>query len=252
MRRSLLACVLALFGWAFAQSTALAADSGGPFRDWAAVVIAGDWRAHEGQSTEAFENVRRDVGAALLKAGFSAENLREYSLRPSNSPVTTPDQVAAGFAETARKATGGCLFYISSHGSPAGAVYGPNDTLTPKTLNRMLTEACGSRPTVAIISACFSGVFVPPLSGPNRMVLTAARADRSSFGCGEKDRYPFFDACVLESLPKSADFMILAQAVKACVVQREDEQDMAPPSEPQTFVGGELRMMLPLMRFDRP
>lgn len=249
--RTLLAGVLALFGWIAAHSAASAAEADRAFSDWAAVVVAGDWRANTGKPTEAFENVRRDVGAAFVTAGFSPENVRQYSLRPSESP-TTPDQVAAGFAEAARRARGGCLFYLSSHGSPHGAVYGPDETLAPKTLNRMLSEACGGRPTVAVISACFSGVFVEPLAAPNRMVLTAARRDRSSFGCGEKDRYPFFDACVLDSLPKSADFLALAQAVKACVVKREDEQDMAPPSEPQTYVGSELRLTLPLMRFDGP
>ena len=60
-----------------------------------------------------------------------------------------------------------------------------------------------------IISACFSGVFVPALAGPNRMVLTAARPDRSSFGCGEADKYPYFDQCVLESMPHAADFAAL-------------------------------------------
>ena len=72
---------------------------------------------------------------------------------------------------------------------------------------------------MVIISACFSGVFVPPLAGPNRMVLTAARPDRTSFGCGEEDRYPYFDTCMLDQLPKAHDFAVLGPAVQACVRQ---------------------------------
>ena len=30
------------------------------------------------------------------------------------------------------------------------------------------------------------------------MVLTAARPDRTSFGCGEADKYPYFDDCFLQ------------------------------------------------------
>jgi hypothetical protein len=100
-----------------------------------------------------------------------------------------------------------------------------------------------------VISACFSGVFVPTLAGSRRMVMTAARPDRSSFGCGDKDRYPFFDACVLESLPQSDDFLALSRLVKACVARRETEQHLAPPSEPQTAVGAEMQALLPFLKF---
>ena len=54
--------------------------------------------------------------------------------------------------------------------------------LRPGVLANMLDRTCGKRPTVVIISACFSGVFLPALASSNRMVLTAARPDRTSFG----------------------------------------------------------------------
>jgi len=101
-----------------------------------------------------------------------------------------------------------------------------------------------------IVSACFSGVFVPVLEGPNRMVLTAARPDRSSFGCSESDKYPYFDACMLQVLPTVHDFVALGPAVQDCVAQREVETGMRPPSEPQFFVGPQLRPILPLMAFE--
>ena len=99
---------------------------------------------------------------------------------------------------------------------------------------------------MVIVSACFSGVFVPALAGANRMVLTAARPDRSSFGCGEADKYPYFDQCVLESLPHSADFATLGRTVQACVAARETKEGMKPPSEPQLYIGGGLKPLLPL------
>ena len=53
---------------------------------------------------------------------------------------------------------------------------------------------CQARPTVVVISACYSGIFVDGLAAPNRMIMTAARRDRSSFGCSEDATYPYFDA----------------------------------------------------------
>ncbi|MEJ0064365.1 MAG: C13 family peptidase [Caulobacteraceae bacterium] len=116
-------------------------------------------------------------------------------------------------------------------------------------MDRLITDSCGRRPTVVIISACFSGVFVPALADNNREILTAARPDRSSFGCSESDKYPYFDACMLKVLPTAHDFVALGPAVQACVAQRETETGMRPPSEPQFFVGAKLRPILPLMAF---
>ena len=79
------------------------------------------------------------------------------------------------------------------------------------------------------------------------MVLTAARPDRSSFGCGETDRYPYFDECFLSSMPGAATFPALAVAVQGCVAKREIKEGMKPPSEPQLFIGGALRPLLPLL-----
>ena len=79
--------------------------------------------------------------------------------------------------------------------------------LPPQIMDQMISSACGRRPTIVIISACFSGVFVPALADANRMILTAARPDRSSFGCSESDKYPYFDACMLKVLPSAHDFV---------------------------------------------
>jgi len=213
-----------------------------PFAHWAAVIVSGDDRAaHVDAPTETFDNARRDVARALVARGFSPANIAQYSVEPGQHPDTRPGlatlpAIAAGLRRLAAQAPDGCLVYLTSHGSPDGAVLG-EWLIPPRSLARLIGGACGGRPTVAVISACFSGVFVPALRGPNRLVLTAARRDRSSFGCGESDRYPFFDGCVLESLPVSADFVVLAARTRACVARREREEGMSPPSEPQTSVG---------------
>lgn len=243
-----LACLAGLW---FAALAAPAAAR--PFDDWAAVVVAGDWHAHSGGPSEAFDNARRDVSIALEKAGFQPQNLREFSVRPERYKVpglgkSDPEQIYNTLGELTERAKGGCLFYVSSHGSPGGVVV-DDKILPPGVLGAMLDRTCGQRPTVVILSACFSGVYVPVLAGPNRMVLTAARPDRTSFGCGEADKYPYFDTCFLESMPGAHDFPALGRSIQACVADRELKTGMKPPSEPQLWVGPGLKPILPLYGF---
>ncbi len=225
-----------------------------PFGDWAAIVVAGDFHGSGGGPTEAFDNARRDVSKELQRLGFQAQNMRQFSVRPTRykeAPIKSePRAIYENLADLAGKARSGCLLYFTSHGAPQGVVI-DNQILTPGILGRIIDAACPNRPTIVIMSACYSGVFVRPLAQANRMILTAARPDRTSFGCGEDNIYPFFDDCVLKSSPSAKDFAALAGAVKTCVAVREVAEGMRPPSEPQIWIGGELRPMLPLYAFPR-
>lgn len=238
----------ALLFW-LAPQAALA----GPFSDWAVVVVAGDFHAHGPEETEAFDNARRDVTSALISRGFAAENIRQFSARPDHFPEPRPgpdnfDGIMSSLGEVARTAQGGCLIYFSSHGAPQGILLG-DALLPPAELANAVAGVCGQRPTVVVLSACFSGVFVPAMSGPNRMILTAARPDRTSFGCGVDNRYPFFDDCFLQSLPQASDWVDLGPRVQSCVSNMEATQGMSPPSEPQLWIDPGIRPMLPLYRF---
>jgi hypothetical protein len=224
----------------------------GAFSDWAAVLVAGDFHAHSGGPSEAFDNARRDMTRELEAAGFSPANIQQFSVRPEryrDEPVmlSQPGLIRSRLVTLADRARGGCLVYFTSHGSPAGLVVGER-LLSPAGLARIVDDACRRRPTVVIVSACFSGVFVTPLSRPDRMVLTAARPDRSSFGCGESDKYPYFDTCLIQTLPQSADFVQLGGDVQTCVAAREKATHMAPPSEPQLFVGPQFLPLAPFYR----
>jgi hypothetical protein len=217
-----------------------------------AAIVAADWRTSAGEPIQAFDNARRDLTAGLLGAGFSRTNMVDYTLRPDTEPVTTAAEATAGIGEATARATRGCLLYFSSHGGPQGMVFGPDRMLTPTSMATLVRGWCQDRPTVVVISACFSGIFVDALSGPNRMVMTAARRDRSSFGCSEDAVYPYFDGCVISSLPTASDFIALANATRACVKAREEAEELAPGSEPQVFIGGNMQLLLPTLRFTPP
>jgi hypothetical protein len=225
------------------------------FANWAVVVVAGDFHAHSGVPTEAFDNARRDVTQALIKAGFDPKHLQQFSVRPQNYPgenllPSDPGLIDNTLISLAQQAKDGCLIYFSSHGNTEGILVGDR-LLSPGELASMVDQACGQRPTVVILSACFSGVFVKPVTDSNRAVFTAARQDRTSFGCGESDRYPYYDDCILSSFPKVGDFQALATATRDCVAAKEIATGMKPPSEPQISVGAGLRPMLPFYTFSK-
>ena len=227
--------------------------SAGAFGNWAAIVVAGDDHAHSGATSEVFDNARRDLVKALIAKGFSPDNVRQFSIRPERYPndgaqKTDSLPIAKQLESLAQNARDGCLVYFTSHGSPQGIIVGDR-YWTPNIMAAVIDDACGARPAVVIIAACFSGVFVPLLADPNRMILTAARPDRASFGCGETDRYTYFDACVLQEIGGAHDFGVLGRLVQACVARHEQEMHAEPPSEPQLDIGAALRPMLPLYAF---
>jgi hypothetical protein len=211
------------------------------FSDWAAIVVAGDFHAHSGKPSQVFDNGRQTVADELVGIGFSRSNVLQYSSWPQNDAGGKPQpalkqRVWDGLLTYADRAKGGCFVYFTSHGSDEGIVLGDGD-LSPSELASMLVNTCRNRPTVVVVSACYSGVFVPALKAPDRIVLTAAAADRSSFGCGEADRYTYFDTCAVEWLPKSGDFTAFARRTIACVRAREKKEQVDLPSHPQLAVG---------------
>ena len=216
------------------------AEAASGFSDWAAVVVAGDWRAHSGAPSEVFDNARRDITSQLIGLGFSPANILQFSAQSDRYPVVTreatPQHIAGGLWDLSSRTTSGCFAYFTSHGSSDGIVLGDH-VLSPDRMAKIVDNACGGRPTVVVVSSCFSGVFVPALKAPERIVITAAAPDRTSFGCGETDKYTYFDTCALQWLAKSGDFPDFAKNVTACVATREKKENVDLPSEPQVFVG---------------
>jgi hypothetical protein len=227
------------------------ARAASPFAAWAVIIVAGDDHAHSGAHSEVFDNARRDLATAFAKVGFTPANISQFSVqtgRPAGVLASDEESIAGQLDRATQAAEDGCLVYFTSHGSPDGIVLG-DQLMTPAGMASIVDDACGERRAVIVVAACFSGVFVPPLSGRNRMVLTAAGPDRASFGCGEEDRYTFFDTCMLQQLPLAKNFAVLGPAVQACVAKREQDLGAEPPSEPQLWIGPAIGPDLPLLAF---
>jgi len=215
------------------RNTAMAAAPGGvPAARWRAVLIAGD------NNSPSFDN-----GVDALRDKLSARGVRDIRVLTSDSGRNPSAQIAsaANVSNALRNAdgAGACLAFITSHGTETGVVLRPaNGVIRPSALDTALDAGCGALPTVIVVSACHSGVFLTPaMRQPNRVVLTAAAADRVSFGCGAGDRFTYYDQCLLQQFDAAATWGQLAQATRACVQNLEKSMGIRTPSQPQTFVG---------------
>lgn len=205
---------------------------------WKGVFIAGD------NSIENFDNGRRDLTALFSRIGelstaqlsSSSQHIGKDGVLPANA-----DGIISAFRNLKVKEGEGCLIHLTSHGAQGRGFYIALEqgVLPPNILAQMVNASCGNQPTVVLVSACFSGQFITQdLAGPNRIILTAARADRPSFGCSADTRYTYWDGCLVENLPRSRTWAELYQNTSACITQKEGAIGV-PPSEPQAFFGSE-------------
>ena len=148
------------------------------------------------------------------------------------------------------------FLYLTSHGLHDNSVYlhtgrDQEDYLAPAQLARMLDEAHIGN-AVIVVSACFSGAFVPALISPQRMVITAARKDRPSFGCGNTDSATWFGrAFLIEALNATNDFA-RAYTLAAGNVRRREKEQGERPSEPQFQNGRTVAAVLEQWRAGLP
>jgi hypothetical protein len=88
------------------------------------------------------------------------------------------------------------------------------------------------------VSACHSGTFINGQTRrPNRIIIVAAAADRTSFGCGADDDYTYYDQCFLQQLDGASTWRELAQATRDCIAGLERRLGVRRESRPQVFVG---------------
>jgi hypothetical protein len=205
---------------------------------WKAVLMAGDWRI------PAFDNARRAVAALVQQDGVLESNTIHLS-RDRRELIEGVRRTSIANFEAAMRELGavegdGCFVFMTSHGTQAGFLIRGQGYLTPPKLGQILDDACGELPTVALISACYSGVFIEPLSAPNRIVLTASRGDRASFGCTSEATYTDWDECLITHWHAADTWEGLHEKIQPCIVQKEKAGGYT-PSLPQGFFGDALR-----------
>ncbi|MSP03551.1 MAG: hypothetical protein EXR07_21305 [Acetobacteraceae bacterium] len=209
-----------------------------------AVLVAGD------RATPAFDHATDAMRERLLERRVAAADIQQLS---ADREVVTREGVRSATLDHVLSAIGGlrpepgqgCLVFVTSHGGfGRGLVLTPSrDYLTPAALDAALAGGCGNAPTVAVLSGCFSGGFAKaPMARANRIVLTAAREDRPSFGCGAGFHYTVYDRCLLGAMDTANTWRAAYGMIRDCVTSRERELGFR-PSEPRAWFGAAVNGM---------
>jgi hypothetical protein len=133
------------------------------------------------------------------------------------------------------------ILSISSHGSEDQAIVVANSELplrdlTDEELADALSDS-GIRWRVIIISACYAGGFLESLSDPQTIVITAAAADRTSFGCSNDSDLTYFgEAFYRDALPGARSLRDAFETAKAAIAARERREHIE-ASKPQAYFG---------------
>lgn len=142
------------------------------------------------------------------------------------------------------------LLFLSSHGSEDGRIsvefdnFALND-ISSEHVRRTLDEA-NIYWRIIIVSACYSGSFIDALQSPTTLIITAAAADKASFGCDNVRDWTYFgEAFFSQALRANNTFVSSFDAAKKIVKQRETEESKE-ASDPQLWLGEAMKAYLTL------
>jgi hypothetical protein len=134
------------------------------------------------------------------------------------------------------------VLVLTSHGAPEGIglVAGRETRLVTPGDVRALLERTRAQHRVLIVSACYSGVFAQELADARTLVITAAAADKPSFGCRDGATWTYFgDAFFNKALRSNGRLDAAFERARGLVTQREKREGFD-PSNPQIAGGSQV------------
>jgi hypothetical protein len=195
--------------------------------------------------------------ADVLAQRFDAQGRVLQLVNHPNTATTLPwatplnlQRAVEALAQRMDKQEDVLVVYLTSHGASNFQLAAANppldvDSVSPGELRRALDEA-GIRNRVIAISACFSGGWVGPLASDGTLVMTAADAEHTSYGCGSRSKLTFFGRALFdEQLRRTRSFEQAFAAAVPVIRQREVEANKPDGfSNPQISVGERIRPVL--------
>jgi hypothetical protein len=187
-----------------------------------------------------------EQAGAILADRFGARGrvvtLANSLADPLRHPLATPASLSAATRALASRMNPEdvLMVYLTSHGEHETLVAGDRasgtQALTADALDRILDEARAPH-TVAVISACRSGSFVPAVRAPDRLVITAAAADRNSFGCSDANEWTWFGKAFFDEALRETRSLPDAFVLAARIVAAWEAESGEVPSRPQVAEG---------------
>lgn len=196
-----------------------------------------------------------EYAAQLFTRRFGATT---HALVLENNPATLTTYPLAGWSNLDAALSGLdkimrpdqdiLLLYVASHGSEDHTLLVDMDPLPLDQIGAQdlagILAVHHFKWKVLVINACYSGGFVPQLRGPGTLVLTAARSDRSSFGCGSESDITYFGHAWLVDALNHTDNFVDAFRLARSEIAKWEQQDKLTPSEPQIDIGSGIENQL--------
>jgi hypothetical protein len=141
------------------------------------------------------------------------------------------------------------VLMLTSHGNDVDGIAitngkMPEDALSPEDVRKVLDES-HFRWRIIIVSACYSGIFIPVLKNPSTLIMTAADSRHSSFGCDDtRDLTYFGEALLRDALPHACS-LPAAYTDMADIIRRRETDEGEIHSNPKLFVGPRMAARLP-------
>ena len=133
------------------------------------------------------------------------------------------------------------FLYLTSHGSRDATLATELPGLSFNTFNAprlaQILKDSGIRWKVIVVSACYSGSFLDSLKDDHTLVMTAARADRTSFGCSDDAEFTWFGRAYLEQALNQTTSFTDAFSRARTLVEQWETRDKEVHSEPQIAEG---------------
>ena len=177
----------------------------------------------------------------------------------SRLPPATPRTIVTALAAIGRRMDRRddvLAVFITTHGSRDHRLLIDRERarrvgLSPRWLRHAI-DWTGARWRVVVLSACYSGGFVEALANPQTLVVTAAAADRTSFGCGDRERLTYFgEAYVDGALRQTGSLIDSFPLAVARIAEREGAEGFT-PSDPRFVLGSEIEGRLRANETGRP
>lgn len=197
-------------------------------------------------SDPVFAHEAREAGRVLARR-YNADGRTLVLAGPEGEADNTPrgsiSALMIALASLAEKMDPGedvLVLYSTSHGMPQGLAYHYEDRgygiLSPQRLKDVLNEL-GIEKRLLLLSACYSGVFVPELASDDTAIITASAANRTSFGCQADNDWTFFgDALVNRALRKPQALLMAHREAQLSIADWESRMRL-PASLPQARIG---------------
>jgi peptidase C13-like protein len=191
---------------------------------------------------------RFDAGGHTLLLINNPATLTQRPLADLSNLETAIDAVAAKMKPDEDV----LLLFLTSHGSAGHELAVdldplPLDRIAPEDLADLLAGS-NIRNKVIVLSACYSGGFIGALKGPSTMIITAARADRPSFGCGTKSDITDFGRAFFVNGLNHNDSFDAAFAEAGKLISQWENQSGDEHSDPQISTTPQIEAQLKLWR----